>query len=158
MYPGNIGGNYGNVPNPYGNRYVGPTPGSGGAYPPQQVGPSNPYGFMNFFQKIFQAMEQLFSGWNGFLNPGPRPQPFPSYGPHPGPQEPPIQALYGVAIGPNPGPQEPPIQALYGVAIGPPPHHQGPPIQALYGVAIGPGGGGFEPPIQALYGVAIGSR
>lgn len=153
MNPGNIGGNY----NPYSygssgpspNRYIGNNPGFG------PTGSTNPYAMMGFFQKLLQTMMQLQSGWQSYLNPGLTPRP-PVYGQ---PVQPPIQALYGVAIGPTPNPgSEPPIQALYGVAIGPRPQPiQEPPIQALYGVAIGPRPQPIlEPPIQALYGVAIG--
>ena len=154
MSPNNIGGNYG--PNPYGNYGV-PHNYQGGPTGPGQMGSPNPYAMMGFFSMLLKVMAQLQSGWQGYMNPQPRPAPFPQpphYGG--GPVEPPIQALYGVAIGPRPQPRpEPPIQALYGVAIGPRPFpNPEPPIQALYGVAIGPGAGG--PPIQALYGVAIG--
>jgi len=154
MHSNNIGGNFGF--NPYGQ--VGgfqgfPTQGPGGGAP---VGAFNPYSFMSLFQNLLQSLEQLRQGWGGFVSPH-----YPPYGyPQPRP-EPPIQALYGVAIGPRPEPRpEPPIQALYGVAIGPRPEPRPePPIQALYGVAIGPRPSPvIDPPVQALYGVAIGPR
>lgn len=116
----------------------------------QPAGGLSPYQSFNLIFALLKALEQLSQGWGNFGRP-----PFPP----PWQQQPPVQALYGVALpgpggGLNPGGGGPPVQALYGVALPGPGFGGGPPVQALYGVSL-PGPGATRPPVQALYGVSL---